>query len=208
MATLTPAQIAGYAKSAGFPDSEIATATAVALAESGGRTDAQNRNTNGSTDYGVWQINTVHGALLNNGDKFNPADNARMAFTVWSQAGRKWTPWSVYKSGAYRTQMPRAALAAAAPAAGPVAGAAASGGGSTGDVPVPVTGGPTAAQASTSSGILDLLSGLVSGGLWTRIGAFIFGGVLILFSLWKLTGAGDVIVNLAGGAVKKAALAA
>ena len=59
MARLNEFQIAGYALAAGFPPNEIATATAVALAESGGDTNATNHNTNGSYDYGIWQINTV-----------------------------------------------------------------------------------------------------------------------------------------------------
>lgn len=190
MAKLTPSQIAGAAKQAGFPDSELATATAVALAESGGETTATNRNTNGSTDYGLWQINTVHGSLLSSGDKFSALDNARMAYTVYSRAGNKWTPWVTYNRGTYRTFLPQASLAARSPSVPSVAGQT---GGGTADTP-----------ASTSSGILDLLSGLLSGGLWARIGVMILGSVLILFSLWKLTGAGDIIVQAAGMQARRA----
>jgi len=184
MAKLTAQQIAGAAKAAGFPDNELATATAVALAESGGETTATNRNTNGSVDYGLWQINTVHGSLLSQGDKFNPADNAKMAYTVWSRAGNKWSPWSAYNNQRYRTFLPQASLAAAAPAAAPAATPA--------STTLPTN--PVAA-AGTTADILSLVSGLTSGGLWTRLGAFLLGGILILFSLWKLTGAGDIIVQ-------------
>jgi hypothetical protein len=184
MAKLTAQQIAGAAKAAGFPDNELATATAVALAESGGETTATNRNTNGSVDYGLWQINTIHGSLLSQGDKFNAADNAKMAYTVWSRAGNKWTPWSAYKNQRYRTFLPQAALAAAAPTAAPAATPT--------SATIPTN--PVAAAGSTAD-ILSLISGLTSGGLWTRIGAFILGGTLLLFSLWKLTGAGDIIVQ-------------
>src|SRR4029077_12090642 len=99
MARLTAQQIAWYAQQAGFPPEEIARATAVALAESGGDPAATHTNTNRSVDYGLWQINSVHGGLLNQGDKFNPLDNAKMALTVWRGAGGKWTPLSVYNSG-------------------------------------------------------------------------------------------------------------
>ena len=184
MAKLTAQQIAGAAKAAGFPDNELATATAVALAESGGETTATNRNTNGSVDYGLWQINTIHGSLLSQGDKFNPTDNAKMAYTVWSRAGNKWSPWSAYNNQRYRTFLPQASLAAAAPTTTPNATTAAI------DIPT----NPVAAAGSTAD-LLSLVSGLTSGGLWTRLGAFLLGGILILFSLWKLTGAGDIIVQ-------------
>lgn len=210
MPTLTAEQIAGYAKAAGFPPDQIATATAVALAESGGRTDAVNRaNRNGSVDYGVWQINTIHGNLLNQGDKFDPAANARMAHTVWRQAGGKWTPWSVYKSGRYTAFMPRATLAAARPdagAAGPVAGAAVPGQGSTGDVPLGSTTAQGQASVTAGTSFLDLAYQILSGSFWLRIGAFMLGGALMFISLWQLTGAGDTIVQLAGGVAKKAVL--
>jgi hypothetical protein len=194
MAKLTAQQIAGYAKAAGFPDNELATATAVALAESGGETTATNRNTNGSVDYGLWQINTVHGSLLSQGDKFNPADNAKMAYTVWNGAGRKWSPWSAYNNQRYRTFLPQASLAAAAPTATPASV----------DVPNPTPGGAAMAAAGGTADILSLISGLTSGGLWTRLGAFLLGGILILFSLWKLTGAGDIIVQTGKVAAKVA----
>ncbi len=194
MAKLTAQQIAGAAKAAGFPDNELATATAVALAESGGETTATNRNTNGSVDYGLWQINTVHGSLLSQGDKFNPTDNAKMAYTVWNGAGRKWSPWSAYNNQRYRTFLPTASLAAAAPTA--VSASV--------DIPNPTPGGAAMAAAGGTADILSLLSGLTSGGLWTRLGAFLLGGILILFSLWKLTGAGDIIVQTGKVAAKVA----
>ena len=122
--TLTAAQIAGYAKAAGFPDDQIATATAVALAESGGNPTATNRNRNGSTDYGIWQINSVHGSVLSSGNASDPAANARMAYTIYKQAGNSWTPWSTYTSQRFRTFLPTATFAAARP----VAAAAAAGG--------------------------------------------------------------------------------
>jgi hypothetical protein len=62
MATLTDAQIAANARWGGWKsNSDVAIAVAIALAESGGRTDAHHHNTNGTDDDGVWQINSVHG---------------------------------------------------------------------------------------------------------------------------------------------------
>lgn len=123
MTTLTAQQIAGAAQQAGFTGNDLVIAVAVAFAESGGNTEAVNHNANGSTDYGLWQINTVHGSLLNQGDKFNPIDNARMAFTVFKGSG--WRAWTTYNTGAYLPFMPRAQLAAGNPTS-PGAGTATS----------------------------------------------------------------------------------
>jgi hypothetical protein len=220
MAKLTPQQVAGYAKAAGFPASEIATATAVAFAESGGNTDAINRNTNGSTDHGLWQINTIHGSLLNQGDRNNPADNAKMAYTVWQRAGGKWTPWATYNSQKFRTFLPQATLAAGNPTlptttTQPTPQTPAG----TGATPV---GGATApaTDPGQSSGILDTLGSLaqsfgaipkiigtlLSGGLWLRVGAFLAGGILIMFSLVRLSGAESAIKAGVKLAVTKGAI--
>jgi hypothetical protein len=215
MAKLTAQQIAGYAKAAGFPATELATATAVALSESGGETTATNQNSNYSTDYGLWQINTVHGDLLKQGDKFNPLDNAKMALTVWQRAGNKWTPWSVYKSGVYRTNLPIASLAAAKP--DDVSGSP----GASGSAPAvddPTTGpidstlsGLNSIAASigefgkTITSINTFVQTLFSGGTWLRIGAFIMGCSLLLFSFVRLTGADKAAVAVGKTAVGIAA---
>lgn len=208
MAKLTMEQIAGYAKQAGFPDSEIATAVAVAMAESGGDTTAYNQNSNRSTDYGLWQINTVHGPLLTQyGDKFDPLANAKMALTVWQRAGNKWTPWVVYKSGVYRIHLLEAQRAAAKPA-------------DTATNP-PVVSGSAPAVDDPNTGPIDafnrmaasvetiikaitepiasfnaLMTRLGSGGFWLRIGAFILGFNLVLFALIRLSGTDKAVVAL------------
>jgi hypothetical protein len=204
---LSPQQIAGYARAAGFPPDQIATATAVALAESAGETTATNRNSNGSTDYGLWQINTIHGQLLNQGDKFNPLDNAKMALTVYARAGNKWTPWTVYKSGAYRGQMSTATLAAGNPVDPAELGASA-----TNAVENAPTGTATAASSpldmlgpiGTMLGqVVGTFNRLTSGALWLRVGAFILGSCLIGFSLLRLSGADQMAFKAAKMAVTK-----
>ena len=94
--------------------SQVAIAVAVALAESAGDPKATNHNTNGSVDFGLWQINTVHGALLTTGAWCLPADNAAMAHTVWTRAGGSWTPWATYNSGSYLAHLAAANRAAQA----------------------------------------------------------------------------------------------
>lgn len=111
---LNAIDIARLARAAGFPDSQVAVGVAVALAESAGYPTATNHNTNGSVDFGLWQINTVHGALLTTGAWCVPADNAAMAHTVWTRAGGSWTPWATYNSGSYLTHLAAANRAARA----------------------------------------------------------------------------------------------
>jgi len=72
-------------------------AAAVAQAESGGNPGASNKNSDGSIDRGLWQINSVHGSL----SVFDPAANARAAIKI-SSNGTNWSPWVTYNTGAYR----------------------------------------------------------------------------------------------------------
>lgn len=74
---------ASAAQAAGFPAEQQVTAVAVAGAESGYDPTATHLNADGSTDFGLWQINSVHHDLLTQGDWRDPAANARMALAVW-----------------------------------------------------------------------------------------------------------------------------
>lgn len=66
-------------------------AAAIAMAESGGRSDAINsKNNNGSVDRGLWQINSVHGRQSTT----DPLNNARAAVAI-SKGGTDWRPWCV-----------------------------------------------------------------------------------------------------------------
>lgn len=82
---------------AGGSPAAAATAASVAMAESSGRQYASLYNTNGTTDRGYWQINSVHGSL----SAFGAYENARAAVRL-SGNGRDWSPWVTYNSGAYR----------------------------------------------------------------------------------------------------------
>jgi hypothetical protein len=85
---------------AGWVGDDLVLAVAIAGAESGWRPGAVNRNANGSTDHGLWQVNSVHATILASGDWADPYDNAVMARRVWAQAG-SWRPWVAFTSGAY-----------------------------------------------------------------------------------------------------------
>ena len=80
-------EIASYASIAGFVYDDLVVSVSVALAESDGDPEARARNRNGSTDSGLWQVNSVHGF---SGLK-DPQTNADAAFHVWQQQG--WTAW-------------------------------------------------------------------------------------------------------------------
>lgn len=63
-------------------------AAAVAMAESGGRNVRSKPNSNGTTDVGLWQINSSHGTLAS----IDPLANARAAVQM-SGNGTNWRPW-------------------------------------------------------------------------------------------------------------------
>lgn len=113
MAVISDTAIAEAAASAGFSGENLKTAVAVALAESGGNATAVNdKEPNGSTSYGLWQINSVHSSLLSAGNWRDPKSNAHMAFVIWERAGRKWSPWGAFNNQSYRLYLTRASAVA------------------------------------------------------------------------------------------------
>lgn len=99
---LASAGVAAIAWRAGWRGTDINIAVAVARAESGWNPKITNRNNNGSIDYGLFQINSIHEAILAGGNWADAQQNAAMAFKVWTDAGGSWGPWVTYWSGAYR----------------------------------------------------------------------------------------------------------
>lgn len=94
-------QVAQMARNAGFPESAIPTVVAISQAESSGNASATHSNNNGSTDYGLMQINSVHSDLLKGKNWADPQQNLNMAYQVYKDAGGSFSPWSTYNSGAY-----------------------------------------------------------------------------------------------------------
>lgn len=127
MANLTPAQVAqvayaaGFRNGAGYQGKGLTWAVAVSLAENqSGSTTAQNHNSDGSTDTGLWQINSVH-RQYSAAQMMDPLQNAKAAYAI-SNGGTNWKPWATFTSGLAGVQLGRAALAA--PGASSSAGAA------------------------------------------------------------------------------------
>lgn len=218
MSNLSSAQIYAAAKAGGFTASESVIATAIALAESSGNPSATHHNSNGSTDYGLWQINSVHGDLLKTGDWRDPATNARMAHTVYMSQG--WHAWSTYNSGAYSSHLPspstvRQASNTAVPA------------GFWGDLGKSLIGGPTAGLpknlqpdilGSNPGGVkpYNPLSGLDPFGIkeavaflfdpmrWERIGFGALGFVLVVLGFVLMVDSNKTVSNLTKAAAKVA----
>lgn len=73
-------------------------AAAIALAESGGNSNATAHEPNGSISRGLWQINSVHGA----NSSYDVATNVRAAVALYNSKGGKFTDWTTFNTGAYK----------------------------------------------------------------------------------------------------------
>jgi hypothetical protein len=187
---LTDAQLAGYAKGAGFSGNGLVLAVAVALAETRGHPTATAHNPNPpDNSYGPWQIN-MYGSLgparrkqfglSRNEDLFNVATNAKAAYAISSQ-GKNFTPWSTYLDGKYLAYMSRARKAANAPDS--------SGGNPSGGT----SGSGSVVQAgflgiSEVTAFFEFITDPIT---WLRAGMILAGGLLLLFALYALSGQAD-----------------
>lgn len=178
MATLSAAQIAGYAKAAGFTGGDIATITAIALAESGGNPHAYNGK-GLDRSYGLTQVNMIGSlgpsrrrrfGLSSNSDLFNPGTNLKVAYGL-SNGGKNFTPWTTYTSGKYRAYLDAAKKGAGNP---------------------DTSGGTTnAQQVGAISGLSDIggfFEFITDPDTWLRFGMLVAGGILLLIALAGLSG--------------------
>lgn len=108
MPTLSAQEIYNLAVKAGFSGTQAATATAIALAESGGNTTALGDTTLQTEKWGpsvgLWQIRSLKAESGTGGVRdatrlTDPAFNARSAYSIYQSQG--WNAWTVYKTGAY-----------------------------------------------------------------------------------------------------------
>lgn len=110
---MTPDQVKALAKAIGhIPERDLATMTAIALAESGGDPAAQNKsNSNGTWDSGLWQVNDIWKGQDNTSGNvatfrqqmLDATRNASMAGHIYRTQGL--TAWSVYKNGKYKDHL-------------------------------------------------------------------------------------------------------
>ena len=106
--------VRALAQKVGFRGKALDTIVAIVMAESGGDPRAHNGNANtGDNSYGLAQINMLGAmgperrrqyGLKSNADLFDPETNLRVAFKM-SGGGKNFSPWSTYKSGAYKQHL-------------------------------------------------------------------------------------------------------
>jgi lysozyme C len=103
----TECQVSSYLKAAGFPQSSLSTMVCISKYESSFNCDATNKNTDGSTDYGLMQINSYwwcsgdplskyNGCSATCSSLFDCQSNANCAYIVWKQQG--YNAWYGYKN--------------------------------------------------------------------------------------------------------------
>lgn len=94
--------VANVLRQAGFSEDLIPTFMAIARAESGWNPSALNTsNSNGTTDAGLFQINSVHAGNPWYPQNLNdPLQSAKAALEIYKQQGLN--AWTVYKTGKYK----------------------------------------------------------------------------------------------------------
>ena len=98
---LTLDGLRALAGEAGFSD--VDTAAAVAMAESGGNASAVG---DGGQSFGLWQIHVPSHPEVDRSRLLDARYNAAQALRI-SQHGSSWAPWTTYRNGAYRAFMPQ-----------------------------------------------------------------------------------------------------
>jgi Lysozyme like domain len=113
--TLSARQIYALARRAGLTPANATTATAVALAESTGRSWVTSPNPDGGTNVGIWQLDTPggEGAGYSVSQLQDPWTNAQVMAKTTS-GGTNWGPWQTFTDGSYMADMGAATAAATA----------------------------------------------------------------------------------------------
>ncbi len=118
---LTDQQIAQFVGQAGFTGANQLTAIAIVLAESGGdphaRGDINLQDNVWGPSIGLFQIRSLRAQRGTGGERDelanqDPATNARHAHRIYLEAGSRFSPWSTFTGGAYRSFLDRARRAA------------------------------------------------------------------------------------------------
>lgn len=111
-------EVASMLRQAGFPESMIGKMVCTAKYESSFYERASHRNNNGTTDYGLFQINSVHlgdaGCPGSATGLYDGAANARCAYRIYKMQGI--TAWYGYRK--HRSECDRAGAPSSAPTGG------------------------------------------------------------------------------------------
>lgn len=181
MTTLSDAQIAGAAKTAGFSGDGLVKIVAIALAESSGDPTAHNA-VPPDDSYGLTQVNMLGGMgperrkrynLKSNNDLFDPVTNMKVAYDL-SNGGKNFGAWSTYPV-AYLVYLNRARTASGNPSTAPTG---------TGVEQV----GSVIPGVDEASAFFDFITDPHN---WFRLAIIVGGGILLLVSLALLSGEGS-----------------
>ena len=111
--------IAQVAYDVGFRGEDLVIAVALTQPESGRVPDINNAgvNTNGTIDYGLWQINTIHNPPIP--QIYDPVTNGQFAYRIYAAGGSgggpfNFRPWSAYNADRHLPYMDVARQAAEA----------------------------------------------------------------------------------------------
>jgi hypothetical protein len=163
-----------------------AKAIAIAKAESSWNETAVNKNTNGTYDYGLWQINSIHG--YPRGKLLDPGFNASAMARI-STFGLNWRPWVAYKSGAYKQYLAEARKIV--------------GGTFEGTVEKGVEKGKETAGGIAGAVVPDSIEGLMQNiadrKTWIRAAQVVSGGAFVITGLVILNR--DLAVDITAGAL-------
>lgn len=177
-------EIAVFAYRAGFSGADLAKAIAIALAESGGRTDARGdvglQTSTWGPSIGLWQIRSLNaekgkGTTRDETANLDPQTNAKHAYEIYKSQGLG--AWTVYNTRAYLLHMPRATAAAA---------------GVTVTAPaVDAASNATGAVTDTAGAVLNavqepirMLQWLQEAGTQLRIAKVMIGGALVIGAMY------------------------
>ena len=172
MTVYSQSQLYSLAVSVGLPSSNALIASAIAMAESSGDSNAINPGGNGDIEYsvGLWQINLLAHPQYTVSQMQDPTQNAK-AMSVISNGGTSWGAWGTYTSGLYRKYMNSTIATTAVSSPSPYSSLS--------------SGNPT--------GLLDLTTGFTSnvptnpattsdiGSAWTYVLAYLVAIVILVF---------------------------
>jgi lysozyme C len=104
-------ELASLIRGAGFPESVVGKMICTAKYESSFYERASNKNRNGSTDYGLFQINSIHfgrsGCPSSGAALYNATTNAKCAYSIYkSQGMNAWYGYKKHKTECDRTRAP------------------------------------------------------------------------------------------------------
>lgn len=227
MTVLNASQIYALARSAGFNAAEAVTATSIALAESGGRSDAVGdvslQTGKWGPSIGLWQVRSLKaesgkGTTRDATKLTDPAFNARAAYEIY-KGSNGWRNWSVFTNGKYQSNVSTVSQAVGAQetAGGDAWWQKVLNAGGWVDVVNPrpdgqsqigATVNDTVTAVTRTDGVLDQLSGLLnnlsSAEWWKRVGIGAAGVLVILLALVVMVWAGKdkVLKSTVGTAVR------